>query len=165
LITSPPIEWPINTIGFPPPERIWGEIFISASKVLPKSCTFKKLSLVSPQSALYPKVWMLTFLKAGSRGSQFWGQNFFESLPFLHVLMEPPRRPWTKMKSTKGSAAKCNKCSPRGPLTSSMASLARRRKPQTWNLRSGRATSFPSPSPGVFVIAVSGLECTFESCC
>ena len=44
----------------------------------------------------------------------------------LHVFVDPPRRPWTKMKSTAGSGGAWSRTRPREPITFSGVSEGRR---------------------------------------
>ena len=78
------------------------------------------------QSLLYPKLWMLAWLSSGSSGSQYFGQKYCGSGCFCHVFMEPPRRPWTKIKSINGSGEEARSRRPSGPRVSSSVGAGRR---------------------------------------
>jgi hypothetical protein len=65
-------------------------------------------------------------LNLGSAGSHCWGQKCPISSDLLHVFREPPRSPWTNMKSIRGSKGACSNVRPRGPRNSSLDSLPRR---------------------------------------
>lgn len=82
------------------------------------------LVFVLAQSESYPKLWMLTFRIPGSIGNQYCGQKKIWSLPFRHVLKEPPRRPWTNITSISGSGDECTNRKPNGPRTPSFESLS-----------------------------------------
>lgn len=103
-----------------------GEFKISPRRACPKSCTVKLLPFLSPQSELYPKECIRTFLNLGSKGNHCCGQYWFISSVLLHVLRDPPRRPCTKMKSMRGSEGAYSRFRPRGPRTSSTCSDCRR---------------------------------------
>lgn len=83
----------------------------------------RDVSLVSLKSALYPKEWIRTFCRSGSRGSQAWGQKRRRSSPLHHVLMEPPLSPWTNITSTNGSGGEYSRFNPYGPQESSLIVL------------------------------------------
>ncbi len=57
------------------------------------------------------------------------------SLPLRHVLIDPPRRPWTNIRSTRGSADECSSRRPLGPAcpVSVVLAASRRFRPQVLN--------------------------------
>jgi hypothetical protein len=112
---------PMSTIGVCATLR-YGDVLISPSKDLPKWWMFKQLSFPLIQSELYPKLWIRTFLNAGSLGSHSCGQYSEIEFVLLHDFLEPPPRPCTKTRSTRGSDDECKRLSPRGPLESSVPS-------------------------------------------
>lgn len=84
------------------------------------------LDLVLAQSELYPKVWIFTLCNPGSIGSQYCGQKNWRSASFRHVLIEPPRRPCTNIKSIRGSGEECSSRKPSGPRAPSSSCWSRR---------------------------------------
>lgn len=78
-------------------EGIAGQSCIDPSKDFAKSCKFKVLSFSQFES--YPKLWILTSWNPGSCGSHLCGQYSDGSPDFVHVLRDPPPKPWTKMRS------------------------------------------------------------------
>lgn len=98
--------------------RIPGLQLISPNKDRAKSRIFKVLLFHSSQSAVYPKLCILTELNSTFCGNHSFGQKCWGSSDNDHVFREPPPRPWTKMKSITGSWGSWRILSPSGPLMS-----------------------------------------------
>lgn len=107
-----------------------GEFLISSSRDCPKSWIFRTLDCELAQSESYPKLCTLTLRRPGSVGSQNCGQNSRWSIPLRHVLIEPPRNPWTKMRSMSGSGEGWRSLSPSRPRVPSSAWTSLRFLPQ-----------------------------------
>lgn len=135
LITSKNIEkeFPLTS----PSLLISGEWASSERSDFPNSCiVITPLSLVFPQSELYPKLCIRTFLNSGSLGSHSFGQKCSGFLVLLQVFLEPPRRPWTNIKSTSGADGIWSRLRPSGPIASSEVSRDCSRVDRPVNLRS-----------------------------
>lgn len=65
---------------------------------------------------------MRTFLNAGSLESHSFGQKLDCRDDLVHVFLELPPRPWTKMKSISGAVGEYRRLSPNGPFRPSALS-------------------------------------------
>jgi hypothetical protein len=97
---------------------------------------------------------------SGSFGSHCRGQNSCSSSSKRHVFIDPPRRPWTKMRSIRGSGAENNVRKPSGPIASSFSTTCVRADPKLrakkeLPLRLSDFDRSSCPSVGVFSVAES----------
>jgi hypothetical protein len=104
------------------PRGIAGQSCIDPSNAFAKSWMLRVLSF--PQLELYPKLCIRTSLNPSSCGSHFSGQKRDGSRDLVHVLREPPPKPWTNTRSaTTGSGGSDRVFSPKGPFESSESKL------------------------------------------